>query len=618
MIQLYMKMSKQVMAAVLVGTLALGMRLPGLGSFMTVDEENWTLRSQGFYHNLLVNHDPGGTFMTTHPGATAMWLIGAGMSVQASRLGATLPMAITTSFLIGLASWFLVKLFGVFPGFVAGSLLAVEPYLVGMSQIAHLDMLLALFMLNSVLVFLIYQRPVVGVGGLAGLALATKLLPALWLFAFFGLFLVWKYRWQISEIIRQLGFIFGVAMLVFYVTWPALWFTADLGRSFAKDVPYVIREAHVAVDDSQEPIAPGSFYVRTVLARTTPFILILTFAAVLAKKKPPLSWLLLYAFSFLIFITLAAKKADRYALPALVMLPVIAGASLPILRSRIVKWGAGIAILLLTIQAVLWVPYTIAYNNPIFNIRPLPQQGWGEGLDVAAAWLNGQPDAENVHVASWYSAVMRNYFHGKTLSLSSRHDDRVGYVVLYRNMFGRSAEDAATTVIEEFQNQKPAHMVEIQGVPQVWVYDTRGLYYFPNHIGELFGEKTVGQIIPMEKNNWETIEVGLSTFSSRNNTQDLILHVREGIDAKEDIRTVKINAREIQDSSYHRFEFEPITDSAGKTYYVFLRSPTSRAGDAVTVRFANQDLLPGEMVKNGAVLPGRDVAYRIPKQLRQQ
>src|SRR3989344_6023662 len=73
--------------AVLVVLLALGMRLPGLGHFMTADEEQWMLRSGVFWHELFRQGDASGTFLTTHPGATTMWLTGAGVAFQEVRVG---------------------------------------------------------------------------------------------------------------------------------------------------------------------------------------------------------------------------------------------------------------------------------------------------------------------------------------------------------------------------------------------------------------------------------------------------------------------------------------------------------------------------------------------------
>ena len=62
--------AKMMLMAALVAMLALALRWPGLGSFMTVDEEQWMLRSGDFWHQLFRNGNAGGTFMSTHPGAT--------------------------------------------------------------------------------------------------------------------------------------------------------------------------------------------------------------------------------------------------------------------------------------------------------------------------------------------------------------------------------------------------------------------------------------------------------------------------------------------------------------------------------------------------------------------
>src|SRR5688572_4849734 len=154
-----------------IAVLALTTRLWGIGSFMTVDEENWMIRSSQFWHKVLQG-DPGGTFMTTHPGATAMWLIGAGEIVQEQRIGmavdtstlphfrlyATIPLAVATAALITFIAWLVYKITSSGVAWWAGLLLSIDPYIVGMGQIAHLDELLALFMLATVLATWWYLR----------------------------------------------------------------------------------------------------------------------------------------------------------------------------------------------------------------------------------------------------------------------------------------------------------------------------------------------------------------------------------------------------------------------------------------------------------------------------
>ncbi len=667
---------KPFVLALVIGLLALAIRLPGLGTFMTADEENWMLRSGVFWHELFRQGDPTGTFLTTHPGVTTMWLAGAGITWQEHRLGfdidtsnirhlrtaAVLPVTITTALLVGVITWAAIPVIGVAAAGVGGFLLAVDPYITGMSQVVHLDTLLALLMLCGVLFFIRYlhvpSRRLLLLTALGtGAALATKFLPALWLFVTYGLILfAWSLlapRLSSGRFIRSVKVLSSLVLLsgiTIVILWPALWSQPDIFRYFRKDTTNIVSKQHVQLEESQEPISPASFYARTVLARTPPLILIVTLgalvvvgrvlasrrgrAALLARPHQPVVTiivLLIYAIGFLILVTFVAKKSDRYALPALVALPFVAGWILSIawqqvkallapLSRRVVILPGVLAVLVLG-QTILWIPHTIAYHTAPLDFRSLTQQGWGEGLEEAAAWLNQHPLAEKLYVATWYPRVFSHYFTGTTMSLSSRHDDRVGFIVTYRNMGGREKDDIATAVLQELQDTEPVHTVSIGGEPYVWIYNTMGLPYFPQNTGELYGEAEVGQRIPIDHNNWDRVAIGLSTFSSRQNTQDVILHVRSDVNAHANLRTVRVNAQEIADGAYQQFSFAPIPDSAGKTYYVALTSPTSRAGDAITVRFVLTDILPGQMVwRRGSLGAGEqnekyqrdgDIAYRI-------
>ena len=187
-------------------------------------------------------------------------------------------------------------------------------------------MLLALLMLVSVLTYIIFVRKkrwrwLIAAGIFAGLAMGVKLLPALWLFVFFaGLIKLksWKRIFRsLGYITRVLGFVFGAAVLTFWLVWPALWVKADLARSFERDVPSIVQDSHIELETSVEPVSPASFYLRTLLGRTTPFVLILVVGAMIvgvrqayrSRGMPSILWLLLYALGFLVLITLAAKKS---------------------------------------------------------------------------------------------------------------------------------------------------------------------------------------------------------------------------------------------------------------------------------------------------------------------
>lgn len=677
--------------------LALALRLIGAGSFMTVDEELWMTRSGEFYHKLFDKMDPGGTFTTTHPGATTQWLAGAGIYLQEKRIGAgvdtsnlvdfrlvsTWPMVIGVSLLIGWITYLVTKLIGTRAGVWAGVLLAVEPYLVGMSQIVHVDMLLALFMLAAVLSGLLFTQTLrwrwLAIAGImTGLAWGTKLLPALWLLIIsagmikgqYGWFAaaLWRRDWfraagQMRMAIRQYLFYVGIAIISFYVIWPALWVKTNLDDYYARDVVSVATQEHVALEQSEDPIEPLSYYVRTALGRTTPFVLFIALgvtagwlkfygqeiigrhaAGRLARHDEAkgakrmvsvrvLGWLIVYVIGYIAIISVMAKKADRYALPALVVLPVLAAMglslagqsmkiSMPIWRRRGWRQGAvGLLGIALLIQVISWMPYSIAYDSPLFDIRAKSAQGWGEGLDAAALWLNERTLGEKLTVASWYPGILRTYFKGKTMSLSSRHDDRVGYIVTYRNMYGRGEDDIATNVLKELADKIPEHVVRIAGEDYVWIYNVIGLKYFTSNTGELIGDMEVGQLITAPE-NWQSIEIGLANFSGRHNTQDVIIHIRQSIDDKNDLRTIKVAGDKIEDMAWQRFDFAALNNKGGEDYFVSLTSPTSQPGDAITVLFSPVDILSGQMVwRNEALADGEsndkfrregfDMAYKI-------
>jgi hypothetical protein len=188
-------------------------------------------------------------------------------------------------------------------------------------------------------------------------------------------------------------------------------------------------------------------------------------------------------------------------------------------------------------------------------------------------------------------------------------------------MLGRAPDDGASNAWDEYKDKEPVKTVMIQGEPYVWIFEKLGLYYYPRHVGEIVEGVEVGQTVYVEDDNWRSIELGMATFSSRNNTKDVSLIIRQDVDSQEELRRVTVKASEIVDGEWHKFDFEPINNSAGKFYYVAVVSPESGPGNAVTVKYVDVDVLPGEMViRRRALRPGEknsdfirqgDLAYRI-------
>jgi hypothetical protein len=102
------------------------------------------------------------------------------------------------------------------------------------------------------------------------------------------------------------------------------------------------------------------------------------------------------------------------------------------------------------------------------------------------------------------------------------------------------------------------------------------------------------------------------------NRSPVAFHLREGAKVTADLATVTINASHLEDVTtmvrrpyvYQSFSFSPIPDSAGKTFYFWVESPQSPAGDPLLVRYQAGDVYPeGTMSIDGAVISG-DLVFK--------
>lgn len=110
--------------------------------------------------------------------------------------------------------------------------------------------------------------------------------------------------------------------------------------------------------------------------------------------------------------------------------------------------------------------------------------------------------------------------------------------------------------------------------------------YFSEHTlnaGELVSGVLVGQTFVAREDNLSGVAIKFATYSNRQNTQAIEFHLRDSVTATSDLRVAVVSAADLRDNQLHRFDFEPIVDSAKKTYFWFVTSPQSEAGNAVTV-----------------------------------
>ncbi len=231
--------------------------------------------------------------------------------------------------------------------------------------------------------------------------------------------------------------------------------------------------------------------------------------------------LLAFVLWFGILLTLGAKKIDRYLLPIFPAVDLLAAWGwMYTLRWVAARWGPGRtgsagpaiagtltrppagsagpaiagtltrslamlpwagAVLLVAIQAwgalVERPSYLTAYNPLAGGIRAAARivpVGWGEGLEKAAAYLNGLPGAETSHVAAWYGAnVFGAFYRGTSFDLyydAPRAVDLyardVDWVVTYINQEQRGLVDSSVAA----RLGAPVYTVARDGVNLASVY----------------------------------------------------------------------------------------------------------------------------------------------------
>jgi hypothetical protein len=259
---------------------------------------------------------------------------------------------------------------------------------------------------------------------------------------------------------------------------------------------------------------PGPlFYPIAIFFRTTPAALVGVAAllAALLRRWPPAAtvtgrraaWgLLLFALLFTLFMTMPAKKFDRYLMPTFLVLDAVSGlgwAALGMWAYRAIvhrahrasrAWlapaagAAVVAIGLLPLHGLLNVPhfpYYLTYYNPLAGgTRTAPDVmfvGWGEGLHEAGHWLDQQPEAEKKKAIGWYAMGPLSYFfHGESegILFGSRMPWLdVDYVVTYINQVQRDIP--TQEAVEFFARQTPVFTSTISGMDMAKVYDMRSI-----------------------------------------------------------------------------------------------------------------------------------------------
>jgi hypothetical protein len=469
-------------------------------------------------------------------GREPLEILAAGRSVMVLAVTVTLTAAFRVA----------VRLFDWGTALVGGLLMAADPFHVAHSRLLHQDGLLSCLVLLSLLAFLNYlyrgRRPFdLGLSaGAAGLAWLTKS-PTLFLAPFLALLLLietvglssrwaevhlgvavvgrragrrarspytWDTVWRVGRPLVVWGLIAGA---VFVLLWPSMWvdplwtawrvLRAMVGYAGSGHEAALYFNGAIISDD------PGPhFYPINFLWRSTPVVLgglallglvvLVRPSLILQEQRRPLVALALFALLFTLFMTLGAKKFDRYLLPVFPPMALLGAAGWlaagrwlgerPYPFTRLV--APAILLVGLLVQAVLVIgayPYYLSYYNPILGgttaAPSVMMVGWGEGLDQVATYLESVDTAEPppVTIGVWTGTF--SYFYDGSIGHSNfapGEDSRqawreADYCVIYINQWQRGRLPAG--LLAYLDKLTPVWTVRLAGLDYAYVYDIAGL-----------------------------------------------------------------------------------------------------------------------------------------------
>ena len=500
------------LAAILLAALAV--RLLALDCFLTIDEQLWALRAVHFYQALHTG-DLAATYQAQHPGVTTMWLGAASIELGlVSTTDSLARIAFASRWLAALLNWaglclmclLLVRLFDRRVALVATLLIGFDPFYLAHSRLLHLDGLLTTFSTLCLLALLCFLAEGKGWAALlaaagAALAILTKS-PGLLLLPFgallVGLHSLTRQRTWGQRLLHAVGgallWCLAVCALVFAL-WPALWVApgatliqlwrgiSGQGLSPHENLNFFL---------GQPTQVPGpSFYPVAYLFRATPWtllglvislpLLIPSFPlapSLRREQRVQLYVLCGFVLLFSTFMSLGAKKFDRYLLPIFPALDLLAALGLTVLGRAVAGrrealLGAGFGLLMVTQVALTLAhyPYYLSYYNPLAGgarraVRTL-LVGWGEGMERAAAYLNAKPDGAKLRVTAWYEPTLAPFFRGRT-SLLYEADYTTDYFIFYINERQRDMSRARRYCLPG----GPEKVIRAKGIDYAWICST--------------------------------------------------------------------------------------------------------------------------------------------------
>jgi hypothetical protein len=404
-----------------------------------------------------------------------------------------------------------------------------DPLFLGHSRLLTHEAMLSLFLLVSLTSLAVYLYSEGKFGYvllsaiMASLAQLTKssgivLFPVIFLMLAIKIWQERKSAPLIKTILRQLKVLLiwlVILIMVYFALWPAMWVRPEvlLRDVYGNALSYAFKGARLYTTQNLDNInftfnTNGIwFYVETMLWRTTPLMwlgLLASFFAIFKKGFLANTGKLYAAFvtiigvlMFLMFAVLEGRNSAHYILLTYLAFDLCAALGLLALFDWVTKNKARLSnlvfALLLTIQSlfVFWFyPYYYTYYSPITETRQPGVQngnfGYGEGLDLAAKYMNEKPDARNLTVFAYWGDGLFSYFSDShTIMLINNYYKpelkkdlladlrRSDYIVIYyqpQKSFVR-----VMNVVNALEPYPPEHVIWMNGIEYIRIYDIKTL-----------------------------------------------------------------------------------------------------------------------------------------------
>lgn len=394
-------------------------------------------------------------------------------------------------------------------------LLIFDPFLAGLSGLLHVDAAQTMFATVSLLALALALREgerfpdrwTAVSAAAAALSLLTKS-PAILLLPICLFFLTvspllaerpWSVRLRAS--VQRNCIWLGVYLLTLFALLPALWVSpnAVFSTVFTSSRRFVEDALRPTFFMGESAIAhPATFYPIAVAFRLTPLVFLgLLFAAGLALLYArrlaslqqtavmrqtvramlihPATIFLLWSAGYVIGITLAEKKFDRYALPifpALTLLALLGWFGVwerwqTARRAPLVPLLAALALVnYLPVAPYPLMGYNVLLGGPWTAQHVLPL-GWGDSVSAGTRWLEQNAETRNSSGIGGISQAFVPFFSGQPLLASDAYYPQADYVVwskLEEQM--RLAQGAE----RPFSDATLLHTVRFGGLEQAWIY----------------------------------------------------------------------------------------------------------------------------------------------------